>query len=99
MQRNRFSLPPTPTRTHACVYGWVWVWVWVCVAHSVIDVGFRGGWQWRCVSLPQLQPGAERHPSRSEDIPRSRMLPHLYAGGGVEYLYLYMGTWHILETL
>lgn len=50
------------THTCMCVCVCVCGTMCVCVAHFVINVGFRGGWQWRCVSLPAcLQPGAERH--------------------------------------
>lgn len=57
-----FSCHPPTQHTHTCMCVCVWHNVCVCVAHFVINVGFRGGWQWRCVSLTAcLQPGAERH--------------------------------------
>lgn len=44
MQGNRFCLPTLHTHIHMHVC--------VCASHSILSVGFRGGWQQRCVSLP-----------------------------------------------
>lgn len=76
-----FHSLPTPTHTsmHVCVH--------VCVSHYILGVGFRGGWQRRCVSLAAcgrmpiatLQIGG-RSASQNATSPSLMVVSNIYVG-------------------
>lgn len=83
-----FHSHPTPTHTsmHVCVH--------VCVSHYILGVGFRGGWQRRCVCEPACLPACGRMPIATLQIGGRSALQNATSPSLMVVSNIYVGTWH-----